>query len=136
MPRNAAFRRPFARALALAFAWIMLLAQVPAGTAAPLPATSVAITDCSPNPFNPTTSIRFTLYRCGQDPGPRSVRLDIYDLRGRRVATVAELSLEPGEHRLCWHGRDDRDRPVRAGLYLARIDDGGGPALARLSLVR
>lgn len=52
-----------------------------------------------PNPFNPTTSIIFTL------PAPTYARLEIYDLLGRKVTELLNQSLSGGEHHLQWDAR-------------------------------
>ncbi len=74
-----------------------------------------------PNPFNPSTEIRFTV----PAGGPRALSLRIYDIEGRLVRHLAEGSNGPGAHALIWNGRDDRDNTVGSGIYFyrLRIDD-------------
>jgi hypothetical protein len=70
-----------------------------------------------PNPFNPRTTISFTLAR------DSVVDLAIFDLRGRRVAApLAGESLPAGSHRQPWLGLDDGGRPVSSGVYLYRLE--------------
>ena len=64
----------------------------------------------SPNPFNPATEIFFRLDR------PDRVRLDVFDVRGRRVATLLDESLNAGEHRVRWQARD-----LSTGVYYYRL---------------
>ncbi len=64
-----------------------------------------------PNPFNPATTIDFTLDRSG------SVELAVFDLSGRLVATLLRDELAAGDHRLVWSGRNDRGIPVASGQY-------------------
>jgi hypothetical protein len=64
-----------------------------------------------PNPFNPSTKIRFSLER------PGMVSISIYDLAGRRVATLQEGEMESGEHSVVWNGRSDNGDPVASGQY-------------------
>ncbi len=73
-----------------------------------------------PNPFNPVTRLSFSTDR------ERALRLEILDLRGRRLRIVAEGSFANGEHSFQWDGRDDRGRVLPSGVYLARLvgDDG------------
>ncbi len=73
-----------------------------------------------PNPFNAHTELSFRL------PWPGVVRLDIHDLRGRRLATVWNGPLAAGEHRLAWDGRTDAGRVLPSGSYTAvmRTDEG------------
>jgi parallel beta-helix repeat protein len=69
-----------------------------------------------PNPFNPSTTISFTI------PGTTSERqpvdLIIYDIRGRRVRTLIDSDLEPGIHTITWNGRDEPGGVVSSGMYL------------------
>ncbi len=82
-----------------------------------------------PNPFNPTTSIRFEL------ASPMSVDVHIFDLRGRlvrRLHTVAGV----GSHAVLWDGRDARGRPQSSGAYLYEVHAGGRVARSRMTLLR
>ncbi|HKK71251.1 MAG TPA: C25 family cysteine peptidase [Candidatus Krumholzibacteria bacterium] len=71
-----------------------------------------------PNPFNPTTTIGFSI------PVETEVRLTVYDLRGRRVATIVDDVLPGGRHRSTWNGCDDRGRPLASGTYFYRLTAG------------
>ena len=68
-----------------------------------------------PNPFNPQTSIVFSL------PSAQTIEAAIYDLAGRRVRTLYRGALGQGEQRLLWRGQDEADRRAPAGVYLVRI---------------
>jgi hypothetical protein len=68
-----------------------------------------------PNPFNPTTTIRFDLAGSGR------VTLRVFDVRGRVVRTLVD-GLEPAGHRLVeWDGRNDGGRVVPSGTYFYRL---------------
>jgi len=69
-----------------------------------------------PNPFNPTLSLRFELDR------EALVSLEIFDLAGRRVATLVHDRLSEGSHRLTWQAEDQA-----SGIYLARLRVDGAP---------
>jgi hypothetical protein len=71
-----------------------------------------------PNPFNPTTTITFAV------PAARRVHIAIYDVRGHRVATLADAQYEAGTHHVAWHGRDDRGDRVASGTYFVTLDAG------------
>jgi hypothetical protein len=74
----------------------------------------------SPNPFRLSTSVRFELSQAGP------VRLEIFDLRGARVAVlVAGTVLPAGGHAATWDGRDRDGRLMPAGIYLVRLEAGG-----------
>ncbi len=72
-----------------------------------------------PNPFNPTTEIRFDVSR----PGP--VRLAVYDLLGREVRTLVDGFRAAGAHTVVWDGRSDAGETVASGVYLYRMAAGG-----------
>lgn len=79
----------------------------------------------SPNPIAGSgTTFSFAL------PGRAQVRLEIFDIRGRRVATVTREEAGAGEHILTWNGRDDAGRSLASGQYLARLQV-RGPGLDR-----
>lgn len=79
----------------------------------------------SPNPFNPSTWIRFSLDR----PGP--VRLDLYDIQGRRVSTLLEADLPAGEHGLSLEAGS-----LASGSYLLDLSRAGVHHTRRVSLIR
>ncbi|MBD3220046.1 T9SS type A sorting domain-containing protein, partial [bacterium] len=68
-----------------------------------------------PNPFNPRTTIQFTLATAGQ------VDLTVHDLTGRRVATLVRGRLAAGRHSVAWNGRGDGGRALASGSYLYRL---------------
>ncbi len=89
-----------------------------------------------PNPYYPTAgrgdlSLSFSL------PEPRSVDVDVYNIRGQKVRTVASgLHLQKGEHRLNWDGRDEYGKPVASGAYIFSIRHGDNVLVKRNMLVR
>lgn len=83
-----------------------------------------------PNPFNPGTTIDFTLPATG-----RAV-LTIHDAAGRRVRALLDAVLPAGAHGVAWRGDDDGGRPVAAGVYLARLCTAEGMATSKLALVK
>ncbi len=69
-----------------------------------------------PNPFNPMTTISFDIP--GGDGEKQQVILNVYNIRGRRVATLLDGELEPGRHRITWDGTNEQSQPVSSGIYL------------------
>ncbi|MCP4580602.1 MAG: T9SS type A sorting domain-containing protein [candidate division Zixibacteria bacterium] len=65
-----------------------------------------------PNPFNATTSISFNLTDAAE------IDLSVFDLLGRKVATLASASLPAGSHIYTWSGLDQNGQPVSSGVYL------------------
>ncbi|MBI5837168.1 MAG: metallophosphoesterase [Candidatus Eisenbacteria bacterium] len=87
----------------------------------------------APSPFRPAggrLSLRYSL------PASAAVRLEVFDLSGRRVATLADGHQPPGEHSASWDGRDADGRVAAAGLYFAKLRAGGAERAARIVLVR
>jgi hypothetical protein len=83
-----------------------------------------------PNPFNPTTRIRFELAAAGP------VRLTVYSLDGRRVADLVRDDLPAGAHQVTWQGRDRDGRAVASGTYLLRLETRSEALSSRLTLVK
>jgi hypothetical protein len=86
--------------------------------------------DAWPNPFNP----RLTL--AGSVPVGAAVSLAVFDLAGRRVATLPVRPDGGGRFTTSWDGTDPRGRAVAAGVYLARLATDGGAAVRRVVLAR
>ncbi len=104
---------------------------VSTGTAAPeVPGAAVVLHGVSPNPFNPTTTVAFSLAEAGE------VSVEVFDARGRRVVGLAAGGFGAGEHRVVWDGRDVAGRSVRSGAYLVRVQAGGEVRWGRAMLVK
>ncbi|MBM4118526.1 hypothetical protein FJ251_12480 [bacterium] len=82
------------------------------------------------NPFRAETGLSFAL------AAPATLRLEIFDCAGRRVATPVAGQRASGEQRLAWDGRDDGGRPLPAGLYLYRLAAGEGLHAGKLVKLR
>ena len=74
-----------------------------------------------PNPFVPATDIRFKI---PEARGACLVSLTIYDVSGRRVATLLDSEVGPGEHTITWDARDDRGRRLPPGIFIYVLDAG------------
>ncbi|MBD3347641.1 MAG: T9SS type A sorting domain-containing protein [Candidatus Eisenbacteria bacterium] len=72
-----------------------------------------------PNPFNPRTTIRYTVPR----PGTR-VQVEIYDLAGRLIRTLVSGEKAAGEHAAVWTGADGSGRRAASGVYFYRVQIG------------
>jgi len=83
-----------------------------------------------PNPFNPSTSLRFEVAATGL------VRVEICDLRGRVVRNLAERVMAAGPARVAWDGRDDRGAVLPSGVYLARVRAAGANGATKLVLAK
>jgi streptogramin lyase len=86
--------------------------------------------DNYPNPFNPSTTIRFTT----SNPGP--VRLVVYNALGQQVRTLASGFRNAGTHAVFWDGRDDRGHDVASGVYVYRLRSGSSEVTNRMLLLK
>ncbi|MGH7490782.1 MAG: T9SS type A sorting domain-containing protein [bacterium] len=71
-----------------------------------------------PNPFNPETVIRYRL------SSPQHVRLEVYNLQGKLIATLANQMQTPGEHSVRWDAREASGQLAPPGIYFYRLSVG------------
>ena len=84
-----------------------------------------------PNPTRGAATAQFEL------PRPQRVTVEIYDLAGQRVRTLASAREYPaGTHALRWDGRNDSGLRLASGLYLVRLSSAGHFESRRVVLVR
>lgn len=68
-----------------------------------------------PNPFNPSTEIRFRLEQ------PSEIELSVYNILGQEIKTLALGNFPGGEHTVVWNGRDERGGSLSSGVYFYRL---------------
>jgi len=73
-----------------------------------------------PNPFNPETTIRFSIKE------PSHVKLEIFNIKGQKVRTLIDNELEAKYHTVVWDGCDDSRKPVASGVYFSFFDSANG----------
>jgi len=83
-----------------------------------------------PNPFNPKTHVRFGL------PTPARVKIEIFNLLGRRVYVEETQPLPAGYHLFEWNGQSAAGQEVSSGIYFYRISDGKNMAVRKMVLLR
>jgi len=83
-----------------------------------------------PNPFNPITEFRFGLTHASD------VVIDVYNLRGAKVARLLQAPLAAGHHTVSWSGVDHAGRRVASGPYFARLRAGSLTLTQRVMLVK
>ena len=71
-----------------------------------------------PNPFNPSTTIRFDL------PEDSFVTINVYDMVGRHVKTLLNNNMPAGRRSIVWDSTNNLDQPVSAGTYFYTINTG------------
>jgi hypothetical protein len=84
----------------------------------------------APNPFNPSTTLRFTL------PKASPVRLVLYDVTGRVVRTLVDGTYQPGAHSVVWDGLDRSGRACASEVYFYRLTTKQGVVTKRMVLVK
>jgi hypothetical protein len=80
----------------------------------PIP-TVFALHQNSPNPFNPTTSVKYDMPKAGD------VQISVFNVLGQRVTDLVNGYQEAGSHEVVWNGKDDGGSSVASGIYFYRI---------------
>ncbi len=83
-----------------------------------------------PNPFNPSTTIRFDLPRSGR------VRLTIYNTAGQRVRTLLDAPRAAGSRQVTWDGRNDAGSAMPSGAYFYRLEANGKSLKGKMLLLK
>jgi len=84
-----------------------------------------------PNPFNPTTNIRFSIPKNGK------VRLEVYDIRGKLVNSLIDSEyMNAGTFESKWDGRNNVGKSVASGVYIARITTGDFIQSIKMNLIK
>ena len=84
-----------------------------------------------PNPFNPTTSIRYDV-----PAGGGMVTFRIYDVSGKLIQTVLDGPQTAGQQTVTWNGRDSQGRSVASGVYFYRLQAPGYEKTLKMVLVQ
>ncbi|MBI2501831.1 MAG: T9SS type A sorting domain-containing protein [Candidatus Latescibacteria bacterium] len=87
-----------------------------------------------PNPFNPSTTIPFTVPLGVR--GSALVAVEIYDLLGQRVQTLLEEPMKPGYYRAVWDGLDSAGQFLGSGVYFCRVRVGEQVQVRKMALVK
>ena len=105
---------------------VVIVVSVPQDDLPPV----TALEDAVPNPFNPRTTISFSVELEGQ------VEVGIYDLRGRCLRHLVSQYLAPGRQARPWDGRTDDGSVLPSGIYLVRLESGDVVQTQKITLVR
>ncbi|HKK72159.1 MAG TPA: C25 family cysteine peptidase [Candidatus Krumholzibacteria bacterium] len=110
---------------------IQIATSAPAGDT-PGTVRRAVLSAATPNPFNPRTTIGFALDSASDD-----VRLEVFDVQGRRVRTLAQGGFAAGRHSVDWSGLDTQGRTVASGVYYAVLEvDGERVGAQKMALVK
>jgi hypothetical protein len=79
---------------------------------------TTALRSISPNPFNPSTSVSYSL------AAAEHVRIKVYDVSGALVRTLVDNVVGRGAYEVAWDGRDGAGRAVGSGIYFVLFEAG------------
>ena len=102
----------------------------PATGVAEMPPLVLDIHGNHPNPFNPMTTIVYSIPEAGR------VELKVYDARGRAVRTLVSEWKPAGRHEAAWDGRDGRGGLTASGVYYVRLESAGGVRTRTIVLLK
>ena len=83
-----------------------------------------------PNPFNPTTTISFSI------PTESKVDLSIYNIKGQKIKTLLSEQFSAGQHSVMWDGKDSNDKQVSSGIFLYKLKTGDFQQTKKMMLIK
>jgi subtilisin family serine protease len=83
-----------------------------------------------PNPFNPTTTIHFSLAQIG------NVEIKIFNSKGQFVRTLLNETRQSGVHQIVWNGLDEKNQPVSSGIYLYQMRTENLSAIKKMLMIK
>jgi len=83
-----------------------------------------------PNPFNPSTTIKFSLSNTS------NVSIDIYNIKGQQVVKLFNGSLPSGNHYIGWNGANTDHNPVSSGIYLYKISTDSSQVVGKMMMIK
>ncbi len=92
--------------------------------------TAFALRGANPNPFNASTEIQFDL------PVDAKVKVAVYDVAGKEIATLVDGELAAGTHTVRWDARDSDGNELPTGVYFCKMKSGDFVAVTKLILVK
>lgn len=86
-----------------------------------------------PNPFNPSTNIRYTV---DSRQTSKNTSLKIYNILGQKVRTLVNEEKQPGQYLAVWDGKDDGANDVSSGIYFYILETGEFRETKKMTLIR
>jgi hypothetical protein len=83
-----------------------------------------------PNPFNPQTTISFSLAKSEQ------VSIEIFNIKGQKVKTVLDQLLTDGQHEVVWDGKNQYGKSVSSGVYFYRMQTTDYQAMKKMIMIK
>ena len=100
------------------------------GTENQVSAEKFQLSEVFPNPFNPTTQIKYSL------PKDNLVNIKIYDAMGRKIRSLSNVYQNAGHHSINWDARNDMGEGVAAGMYILSVQAGEFSASKKMVLLK
>ena len=94
------------------------------------PVVSFGLSRIYPNPFNPTTTLAYSIAEAGM------VTVRIYDVKGSLVRTLVNEFQTDAEHVVSWEGTDTSGAPAASGIYFVRLESGGKVQTRKIALLK
>jgi len=82
-----------------------------------------------PNPFNPTTTISFSIQKNSK------INLSIYNIKGQKVKTLINNEIDKGNHSISWKGKDKNNNSVSSGVYFYKLNVNGKTEVVKKCLL-
>jgi hypothetical protein len=101
-------------------------------TGAPSLPRAFSLAQNSPNPFNPLTTISYTV----PDGESAQVRLEVFDISGRLVTTLVDQFKSAGTYSVFWNGSSSSGAQVSSGVYFYRMTAGGFSSTRKMVLLK
>jgi len=92
--------------------------------------SAFALSQNYPNPFNAATEINFSL------ASPGLVKLEVFDISGRRVKSLIDGWYRSGNHSVIWNGLNDADESVASGIYIYKLSSADKSISERMVLLK
>lgn len=83
-----------------------------------------------PNPFNPSTTIRYTV------PNDGNVNISVYNIKGQLVVNLVNEHKIQGSHSAIWDGEDNHGKQVSSGIYYVKVATGGKTVTAKMLMLK
>jgi hypothetical protein len=116
--------------VAYATVWVKVPHDMSAGLNDGVELSSPALTSVYPNPFNPQTTVEYSMSARGR------VRIAIYDARGSLVRSLVDQAMPAGKHSMTWDGVDETGHTVSSGIYFVRMIAGTHAETRKIVLVK
>ncbi len=111
---------------------IMIFAEIPSeNSEKTIPGFSnISLKQNIPNPFNPTTSIEFSLKEKSK------VQLAIYNVIGQKIKTIVNEEKNSGTYSVVWNGKDDSDNEISSGVYFFKLTSRNETKIIKSMLIK